>query len=169
MPSNSLIRPFRLGLAEKLKNPAFRSRFFRRNAQDEIAMQIRAMRERRGYTRQADFAKHAKMQQSAVSRIEHAEYAGWTFRTLLRVADALDARLKVVFEPVEDVIARQEASDRKRVFKTTSQDADDTECCLIGKVEEGTQVEATEATEGSVAFWPPPPAGSTGIHLISGH
>ena len=44
------------------------------------------------------------MKQSAVSRIEQADYSGWSFNTLFRVADALEARLMVSFEPVEDVI-----------------------------------------------------------------
>ena len=44
------------------------------------------------------------MMQSAVSRIEQADYSGWSFNTLFRVADALEARLTVSFEPVENVI-----------------------------------------------------------------
>ena len=46
------------------------------------------------------------MKQSAVSRIEQASYSGWTFKTLLRVADALDAQVKVSFEAADDVIER---------------------------------------------------------------
>jgi len=46
------------------------------------------------------------MKQSAVSRIEQANYSGWNFKTLARIADSLDARLRIVLEASEDVIAR---------------------------------------------------------------
>jgi transcriptional regulator with XRE-family HTH domain len=99
------ISPIRLGLAEKLKSQAYRLRLFRSQAQDEIAMQIRALRLKRGFQRQVDFARRCGLQQSAVSRIEQADYQGWTFKTLLKVAEALDARLRITFEPAERVIA----------------------------------------------------------------
>ena len=51
------------------------------------------------------------MKQSAISRIEQAEYSGWSFNTLLRVADALGARLRVTFEPAESVIERYEENE----------------------------------------------------------
>ncbi len=103
----SLLSPvkFRPRLAEKLRNADYRRRFFRLRAQEEIAQQIRTLREKRGL-RQVDFAKKAKMKQSAVSRIEQASYSGWTFKTLLRVADALDAQVKVSFEAADNVIER---------------------------------------------------------------
>ena len=101
----SLLSPvrFRQRLAEKLRNVNYRRRFFRLRAQEDIAQQIRSLREKRAL-RQVDFAKKAKMKQSAVSRIEQASYSAWTFKTLLRVADALDAQVKVIFEAAEDVI-----------------------------------------------------------------
>ena len=52
---------------------------------------------------------------SAVARIEDATYSGWSFATLQKVAETLDARLKVVFEPMENVIRdyeRREARER---------------------------------------------------------
>jgi len=111
MPSE-LITRISLGLAEKLRsNPAKRRKTFLRMAQDEIAMQLRALRELRGFRTQTEFAKHAKMQQSAVSRIENAEYQGWTFKTLLKVANALDARLRITFEPAEESLRRFERHD----------------------------------------------------------
>jgi transcriptional regulator with XRE-family HTH domain len=103
---NSL-SPIELGLFTRLKKDrAFRRRFFEQLAQDEVAMQIRALRLKAGFTRQADFAREAKMQQSAVSRIESANYRGWSYRTLLRVAAALDARLRITFEPAERAVSR---------------------------------------------------------------
>ncbi len=111
MPKTLAITSIKLNIAEKLKEPSYRSSFFQRTAQDEIAMQIRNLREKR-VLRQVALAEKAHMKQSAISRIEQADYEGWTFKTLFRIADALDARLRVVFEPLEDVMAmyQQEAA-----------------------------------------------------------
>jgi len=48
------------------------------------------------------------MKQSAISRIEQAEYEGWTFKTLFRIADALDARLDVGLKPLEKALTEYE-------------------------------------------------------------
>jgi transcriptional regulator with XRE-family HTH domain len=112
----SLISPVKIKsrLASKLRQHAFRRRFFRARAQEEIAQQIRELRERREL-RQIDLAKSAKMKQSAISRIEQTGYSAWTFKTLLRVADALDAQVRVIFEAAEDVIARYEREEEQPV------------------------------------------------------
>src|SRR5262249_49273709 len=101
----------RLGLTEKLRDPEYRHEFFRVITQDDIAAQIRSLREKRGL-RQVDFAKAAEMKQSAVSRIEQAEYSRWSFTTLMRVARALDARLRVIFEPAEVGIREFEEAEK---------------------------------------------------------
>lgn len=105
------VKPIRLGLKERLKNPRARARFLSVLAQDEIADQIRQLRVKRGFSTQTAFAKKAQMQQSAVSRIEQSEYSGWTFRTLLKVAVALDARLRVSFEPIEHLLSKADRSE----------------------------------------------------------
>jgi transcriptional regulator with XRE-family HTH domain len=102
----ALITSINLNIAKKLENDkSFRERFFRGQAQDKIAMSIRNLRKKRR-KRQTDIAKESNMKQSAISRIEQADYSGWSFNTLFRIADALDARLQISFEPAEDVIGR---------------------------------------------------------------
>lgn len=97
--------PIDLGLAERLRaDPGFRRRFVRRWAQSEVAMQLRSMRQRRKLN-QKQLAEKSGTGQSAISRAEQAEYDGWTFKTLVTLAEALDARLRITFEPIEDVIA----------------------------------------------------------------
>jgi hypothetical protein len=54
------------------------------------------------------------MTQSSVSRIEQADYSGWTFRTLLRIADTLGARLRVTFQPLEDVLAEYRQAEEEQ-------------------------------------------------------
>jgi transcriptional regulator with XRE-family HTH domain len=108
MTSISLVK---LNIAKKLKeNKDFRERFFRGQTQDEIAMGLRSLREKRKM-KQKELAKKCGMKQSAISRIEQADYSGWSFTTLLRVADALEARLRVILEPAEIVIARYEENE----------------------------------------------------------
>ena len=92
------------GIAKKLRDKGYRHRFFKRRAQGEIATQIRELRRKREVT-QKHLATAMKTGQSAIARIEDAKYAGWSFDTLLRVAETLDARLRVIFEPMEDIIA----------------------------------------------------------------
>jgi transcriptional regulator with XRE-family HTH domain len=107
----ALISPLKLNISNRLrKDREFRKRFFQGQAQDEIAMNIRSLREKRTM-RQVDLARESKMKQSAISRIEQADYSSWSFNTLLRVADALDARLRVTLEPAEIVIERYEGSE----------------------------------------------------------
>ncbi len=107
----ALISPIKLNIAKRLReDKKYRERFFRGQTQDEIAMGIRSLREKRK-KRQIDLAQESGMKQSAISRIEQADYSGWSFGTLLRVADALDARLRVTLEPAEIVIERYEENE----------------------------------------------------------
>lgn len=105
-------KPINLGIAEKLKNDKeYRRAFFRASATDSIALQIRDLRKRREL-KQAELAVAADMKQSAVSRIEQAEYSAWSFNTLSRVADALDARLIITFQPMEVAVKEFESAER---------------------------------------------------------
>lgn len=104
-------KPIELGIAEKLKkDEGYRKSFFRAFATDSIALQIRQLRKFREL-KQAELAATADMKQSAVSRIEQAEYSSWTFNTLWRVAEALNARLIVRFQPIEDAIGEYEIKE----------------------------------------------------------
>ena len=92
-----------LGLDELICDRDRRNAFFRSITQDEIATQIRALRKLRQLTQNA-FAELAGMKQSAVSRIEQADYAAWSLTTLFRAGEALDARWRMILEPVEDAM-----------------------------------------------------------------
>lgn len=97
----------RLDLKRRLENKEFREAFFRSQAKDEIAISIKSLRRLRN-ERQIDLAKKTGMLQSAISRIEQAEYGNWSLQTLFRIADALDARVQVFIEPVEKIIHQYE-------------------------------------------------------------
>ena len=113
-------KPIKLGIAEKLKtDEVYRREFFRAYVTDRIALQIRQLRKLRDEMTQIELAKSCGMKQSAVSRIEQAEYSAWTFNTLLRVADALKARLIVTFQPVEEAIRAYEIEKRLHLRSRT--------------------------------------------------
>jgi transcriptional regulator with XRE-family HTH domain len=125
----SHLTSIKLNLAEKLKDKEYRKRFFRGQAEDEIAISIRSLREKRE-KRQVDLATESGMKQSAISRIEQADYCGWSLKTLFRIADALDARLRVVFDPVEFVIEQY-----KEIESNISQED---QCIELHEASEGT-------------------------------
>lgn len=101
------------GLGETLNDPAERHEFFRAITQDDIATQIRSIRRLRGLT-QAHLAQRVGMKQSAISRIEQADYASWSSTTLFKVAAGLNARWKIVLEPYEDAIQEFDPIEESR-------------------------------------------------------
>lgn len=149
----SPITSIEFNIAEKLeKDKSYRSRFFRGQAQGLIAMRIRKLRKKRKKN-QTDLAKECKMKQSAISRIEQADYSGWSFNTLFRVADALDARLQVSFDLAEDIIDlyRDKEADTKQCDQTKAltnelEDKGDS-------IEVGLKKALTTSTEGSFAHF----------------
>jgi transcriptional regulator with XRE-family HTH domain len=62
-----------------------------------IGTQIKVVREERGMT-QAELADKIGTKQTGISRLESANYAGWSIAVLRRVAKAFDLRLHVSFE-----------------------------------------------------------------------
>lgn len=105
-----MLSPIKTNLAEKLKDKGYRHRFFRGRAQDEIAAELKLARKKR-HLKQKELERLSGMKQSAISRIEQASYSKWNFATLLKLAEALDLRVRVKFEYAEDVI--REYQDRE--------------------------------------------------------
>jgi len=105
-----MLSAIKLRFSARLRNKLFRRKFFRLSAQEEVAQQIRELRLKREM-RQVDLAKACHMKQSAVSRLEQANYSRWTFTTLQRVAESLDARVRVILQPADEVIAEYERQD----------------------------------------------------------
>jgi len=87
-------------LEKQLRDPMFAARF--RNASEawDVALQIAALREQAGLS-QKDLAKLLKTSQQQISRLESPGYEGHSLSMLRRVANALDAKVRVVFEPAK--------------------------------------------------------------------
>ena len=90
---------FDLYLEEQLKNADFAARFQAAGDAWDIALQIAALRRRAGLT-QKELAKQLGTSQQQISRLESPGYEGHSLSMLRRVAVALHAQLRVVFEPV---------------------------------------------------------------------
>lgn len=88
-------------LEEQLQDPTFAVRFERAGEAWDVALQIAALRQQAGLS-QKDLAKLLKTSQQQISRLESSGYEGHSLSTLRRVAKALHARVRVVFEPVEE-------------------------------------------------------------------
>lgn len=95
------------------------------------------MRKRRAL-RQQELAEQAHTGQSAISRIEQQDYDGWTFKTLLNIAVALKARLRIRLEPFEDVAQNHE----------THETAD---ALVMGDLNQDVGTTADDAAVGNVA------------------
>jgi transcriptional regulator with XRE-family HTH domain len=65
-----------------------------------VALQIAGLRRRAGLS-QKDLAKLLKTTQQQISRLESPGYEGHSLSTLRRVAEALHARVRVVFESAD--------------------------------------------------------------------
>jgi transcriptional regulator with XRE-family HTH domain len=85
-------------LEEQLKDPAFATRFKQAGDAWDVALQIAALRQQAGLS-QKDLAKLLKTSQQQISRLESPAYEGHSLSMLRRVAGALRARVRIVFEP----------------------------------------------------------------------
>ena len=111
-------------LEEQLKDPNFAARFEHAGEAWDVAVQIAALRQQAGLS-QKELAKLLNTSQQQISRLESAGYEGHSLSMLRRVAEALHARVRVIFEPVENhtgthVAENSEGYDKKhRITKPT--------------------------------------------------
>lgn len=76
------------------KSAAYRKTFVRTLHQIDLALLVREMREDAGLT-QGELAKNVSTSQSAIARLEDAEYAGHSLTMLERIATACGVALKL--------------------------------------------------------------------------
>lgn len=92
---------FDLFLEEQLRDPDFADRFKRAGEAWDVAMQIAALRDGAGLS-QKELARRLHTSQQQVSRLESPAYEGHSLSMLRRVAHALNAEVRVVFQPADD-------------------------------------------------------------------
>ena len=86
-------------LEKQMEDPAFVARFKRAGEAWDIALQIAALRKRARLS-QKELAQLLQTSQQQVSRLESPVYEGHSVSMLRRVAKALHARVRIVFEPI---------------------------------------------------------------------
>jgi len=87
-------------LERQLQEPVFAARFKSAGEGWDVALQIAALREQAGLS-QKQLARSLKTSQQQISRLESPGYEGHSLSMLRRVADALNAKLRVVLEPAK--------------------------------------------------------------------
>ena len=110
MAPNGSLSSIDLNLIEELQDKEFRDAFFDEISRHETAEQIRELRLLRNKT-QKELADICNMKQPAVSRLEKPDYGKWNFHTLVRLAEALDARVRIQLIPAERAIKEFERSE----------------------------------------------------------
>lgn len=93
-----MVKNLRGKLRERLRDPEYRHAYADETLNSILASQIRVLREERDLS-QAQLAEEIGTKQSGISRLENADYDGWSIRTLKKIAEALDVRLRISFEP----------------------------------------------------------------------
>jgi transcriptional regulator with XRE-family HTH domain len=99
-----------LNLRQKLEDRSYRLRFFWAESSALIAEALIALRRRRGLN-QTQVAELTGTKQPAISRVEQADYQNWNIKTLRTYAEALDARVRVLIQPSEDVLIEYEGDE----------------------------------------------------------
>jgi len=84
-------------LIRELRDKEDRTEYAIEFGDSSIALQIKALRLRRGWS-QAELARRAGMKQSRISDMEKVDYSSWSVKTLRRLAEAFDLPLVVRFE-----------------------------------------------------------------------
>ncbi len=87
---------------ENMKDPEFRRLYKEEEAKFSVSQKIRRLREKLGMTQQS-LAKKVKTTQSAIARIESADYEGHSLSKLEEIAKALGAALVIDFIPARKI------------------------------------------------------------------
>jgi transcriptional regulator with XRE-family HTH domain len=101
----SIISTLSERLFDRLLRKSYRDAYVAEHVRTGIAMQIRAMRDMRGW-QQKELAKAMKKPQSVLSRIEDPDYGKPTVQTLLEVASAFDVALLIQFVSYPEFLRR---------------------------------------------------------------
>ena len=88
---------------KSLDDPAYRQEWSKENVNVGLAFQIRALREKRGWT-QSQLAEASETKQAVLSSWENPNYGKYTISTLKRLAAAFDVGLLVRFVPFSELV-----------------------------------------------------------------
>ena len=91
-------------ITELIQDDDFRFQFTADFVHEFLSAQIRALRDKKGWS-QGKLGHEAKgMEQAQVSRLEDSEYSGGSLNSLIRIAQAFDVGLLVRFVPFSKIV-----------------------------------------------------------------
>ena len=90
-------------LIARLKDKQYRDGFVSAHIKIGIPFQIRALRERKGWT-QKELAERVGTKQAWIAQIENPNYSGFSMKTLLKLASVFDIGLIVRFVPISNLV-----------------------------------------------------------------
>jgi transcriptional regulator with XRE-family HTH domain len=131
-------------LEKQLRDPTFAARFKDAGEAWDVALQIAALREWAGLS-QKDLAKMLKTSQQQISRLESPGYEGHSLSTLRRVAEVLNARVRVVLEPKKSE-ARAQVAERNAPHREAERN--------YGRRESPLSRDAVRKTKPASRAWP---------------
>jgi transcriptional regulator with XRE-family HTH domain len=99
---------------QEVLNTEFLGQFFKKELEFDIPEQLKALRRMRGVS-QEKLAEKAGINQPAISRMEREFKEGQKIDDLLKLAEALGARLHILLEPYELAAARVKVEDKVKV------------------------------------------------------
>ena len=118
-------------LKEDFTDPDYRHTYSNSFLDSSIATQIRVLREQHQMT-QAELAAKAGMNQSRISELEYLDYSSWSVRTLRRLAQAFDLRLRITFEEFGSLFQDLHRLDRESLQRRNfSQDPSFSDVALV--------------------------------------
>jgi len=88
------VRRFKDRLKKDLRDPEFRRAFNEEEVCVSLAIQIAKIRQKKNITQQ-ELARRLQTTQQNISRLENIDNRSCSLKTLIKVAHALDKRLKV--------------------------------------------------------------------------
>ena len=90
----------------QLADPALRARVDELLAAMKIEQELEQLRKHRGLT-QVQLAQRAGLSQSMIAKLESGKVQNYELRTLVRIAAAAGAHVRVTFEPLRRAKARR--------------------------------------------------------------
>ncbi len=93
----------RRSMIDALSDKEYRDLWVESHITEGLALQIRALRENRGWT-QSQLGEQADFKQEAISRLEDPDYGKYSLSTLRRLASAFDVALVVRFATFSELV-----------------------------------------------------------------
>lgn len=112
---------FRQRLIEDFRDREYREAYAEDFLRTSLAAQIRVLREQRNLD-QSQLAEALGTKQSGISRLENVNYSRWNIDTLIRIAFALGARLKVSFETFGTLVDEAQVFSREALKRDAFED-----------------------------------------------